>query len=386
MQHGMVKTGERRGFPILKRCILSLSLGFCLLAVKVVDCISTGRVLNRLLECRNYGNCFNLAFLSNYNNSFKASTFHGINAVSYGVTELIPEEISTVTDVALENVNHQESNPDTTSRYSSDDIIILQGLDAVRKRPGMYIGNTGERGVHQLLFEVLDNSVDEYLAGACNKITVTLKANGSVEIYDNGRGIPCEISPTTNKSGLETVLTVLHSGGKFMDINRDANIGEDEQSRCVVGKSFKSKSRTFRKDLKERQNSPYEYSSGLHGVGLSVVNALSEWLIAQVYKGTKVYTMELSKGDIKSPLSCTKGPKRTGTLISFLPDYADVFKIHHEHIPENCEGCTNAFNLETVKTRVEELSYLNPGLQISLIDERVLDENVRFYLFDYLCI
>ncbi|GIX62437.1 DNA gyrase subunit B, putative [Babesia caballi] len=264
------------------------------------------------------------------------------------------------------------------ARYSSDDIVVLQGLDAVRKRPGMYIGNTGESGVHQLLFEILDNSVDEYLAGACNRITVTLRADGSAEVADNGRGIPCEISEKTGLSGLETVLTVLHSGGKFNDAApQTPDDQQDEFYDTVVSRKFRSRQvRGLRKKLKDASNAPYEYSSGLHGVGLSVVNALSRWLRAEVYKGTKVYSMELSQGRVVSPLSVSKGPKRTGTCISFFPDYDGVFKIHHDHVADGpCRGCSEAFKHDTVRTRVEELSYVNPLLTLRLVDERRANED-----------
>ncbi|KAK1936017.1 putative DNA gyrase subunit B [Babesia divergens] len=267
-------------------------------------------------------------------------------------------------------------------RYSSDDIVVLEGLDAVRKRPGMYIGNTGESGLHQMLFEILDNAVDEYMAGACNKITVTLKADGSAMVVDNGRGIPCEISEKTNKSGLETVLTVLHAGGKFNDgTSQSCAEDQDEFYDTEVSRKFHSKQvRGLRKKLKDACNSPYEYSSGLHGVGLSVVNALSKFMRAEVYKGVKVYSLELCEGRIVQPLTVSKGPKRTGTSILFLPDYDNVFTIHHDHVnDEPCKGCSEAFNLETVRTRVEELSYVNPMLTLKLIDERKLNDNGTFW-------
>ncbi|GFE54351.1 DNA gyrase subunit B [Babesia ovis] len=267
------------------------------------------------------------------------------------------------------------------SQYSTDDIVILQGLDAVRKRPGMYIGNTSDSGLHQLLFEVLDNSVDEYLAGSCNKITVTIRADGSVEVSDNGRGIPCEISEKTGKSGLETVLTVLHSGGKFNDAGtKPPEEHPDEFYDTQVSRKFGSHHlRGLRKKLKDHVNSPYEYSSGLHGVGLSVVNALSSWMKAEVYKGSRQYTIELSEGKVVSPLSVSKCAKRNGTTISFLPDYDGIFKMHHEHKTAKCPGCISAFNHDTIKTRLEELSYVNPMLTLKLVDERMVNEDGTFF-------
>ncbi|UKK00850.2 DNA topoisomerase 2 [Theileria orientalis] len=289
-----------------------------------------------------------------------------------------------------------ETLPESSSSYSSDDIIILEGLNAVRKRPGMYIGNTGERGVHQLLYEVLDNSVDEYLAGFCNRVSVSLLKDGSVEISDNGRGIPCDTSPKTGKSGLETVLTILHSGGKFQDILND------NFSSSII----ETHNKNGKENLKKvHEKKIYEYSSGLHGVGLSVVNALSEFLLVDVYKGDKRYHIELSKGQITKPLSeyplngsenkslaLNKesdnkngiNGKKHGTTIRFLPDYQHIFKTHHQHISANsdtgdqCVGCTNGFQLELIKTRIKELSYLNPGLFFELVDYRIQDENGYF--------
>ncbi|ORM39359.1 DNA gyrase subunit B [Babesia sp. Xinjiang] len=268
------------------------------------------------------------------------------------------------------------------SQYSTDDIVVLQGLDAVRKRPGMYIGNTGESGLHQLLFEILDNSVDEYLAGACNRITVTLRQDGSAEVSDNGRGIPCDVSDTTGKSGLETVLTVLHSGGKFNDATSKPREDEkDEFYDTQISRKFRSQHvRGLRKRLKDASDAPYEYSSGLHGVGLSVVNALSRWMRADVYKGTRAYSMELSEGRVVSPLSVSKCAKRTGTTIAFMPDYDSIFQIHHDHQPVgHCSGCISAFNYDIVRTRVEELSYVNPMLTLRLVDERRTNDDGTFW-------
>eukprot|EP00375_Theileria_parva_P003959 XP_766646.1 DNA gyrase subunit B [Theileria parva strain Muguga] len=309
--------------------------------------------------------------------------------------DFIPSSV-TDDDQREENVQQLQDNEE----YRSDDIIVLEGLNAVRKRPGMYIGNTGERGVHQLLYEVLDNSVDEYLAGFCNKITVSLMNDGSVEVSDNGRGIPCDISPKTGKSGLETVLTVLHSGGKFQDIFPPNSIS--------VKPDDKNDSKSSKKGSKELEEKRiYEYSSGLHGVGLSVVNALSEFLIVDVFKGSKSYHIELSKGNITKPLTEFSEPETTdqpnpnlkkyGTTIRFLPDYKHIFKTHHQHteteneensgtstdkndLDTKCSGCKNGFILDLIKTRAKELSYLNPGLFIKLVDYRISNENnVKLY-------
>ncbi|EDO07537.1 DNA gyrase B family protein [Babesia bovis T2Bo] len=296
-------------------------------------------------------------------------------------TEL--EAASSVNQEYVELQDGPEVPRPRLSEYSTDDIVVLQGLEAVRKRPGMYIGNTTETGLHQLLFEILDNSVDEYLAGCCNKITVTLRADGSAEISDNGRGIPCDVSEKTGKSGLETVLTVLHSGGKFNDTTSKPTPEDqvDEFYDTHISRKFRSQHvRGLRKRLKDASSNPYEYASGLHGVGLSVVNALSAWLRADVYKGTKQYSIQLSRGMVTEPLSVSKCAKRTGTTISFMPDYDHVFIAHHDHqVDTECPGCASAFNHDTVRNRIEELSYVNPMLTLRLVDERLVNEDGSFH-------
>jgi len=167
--------------------------------------------------------------------------------------------------------------------YGADQIQVLEGLEPVRKRPGMYIGSTGERGLHQLVYEVVDNSIDEALAGFCDTINVTINEDNSIEVIDNGRGIPIEKNSKTGKSTLETVLTVLHAGGKF---NNDA----------------------------------YKVSGGLHGVGVSCVNALSEFLIAEVNWNGKTYRQNYERGITKSELEFIGNTDKTGTKILFLPD------------------------------------------------------------------
>lgn len=207
--------------------------------------------------------------------------------------------------------------------YDAQAITVLEGLEPVRKRPGMYIGSTGQRGLHHLVFEVVDNSVDEALAGHCTDITVTLHADNSVEVQDNGRGIPCSKHPTTGKSALETVLCVLHAGGKFG--------GED---------------------------SGYKVSGGLHGVGISVVNALSELLTVNVVRDGQFHTMSFAQGKVQSEMAISPsvGVPR-GTTVRFKPD-ATVFKT------------TTDFDFDKLAMRMDELAYLNAGLTIRLIDKR----------------
>ena len=205
--------------------------------------------------------------------------------------------------------------------YDASDIQVLEGLDPVRKRPGMYIGSTGPRGLHHLVYEVVDNSIDEALAGICDHIIIKINKNGSVEITDNGSGIPVDIHPQTGKSTVETVLTILHAGGKF-------------------------------------DNSAYKVSGGLHGVGVSVVNALSNKLVATVKRNGKIYRQEFSKGHRKSDLEVIGETKKddTGTTIYFEPD---------DTIFETVE-----FSDEVLSKRFREMAFLNKGIKIEFIDER----------------
>ncbi|MDU7150893.1 DNA topoisomerase (ATP-hydrolyzing) subunit B [Peptoniphilus grossensis] len=205
--------------------------------------------------------------------------------------------------------------------YDASDIQVLEGLDPVRKRPGMYIGSTGPRGLHHLVYEVVDNSIDEALAGICDHIIIKINKNGSVEITDNGSGIPVAIHPQTGKSTVETVLTILHAGGKF-------------------------------------DNSAYKVSGGLHGVGVSVVNALSNKLVATVKRDGKIYRQEFSKGIRKSELEVIGETKLddTGTTIYFEPD---------DTIFETVE-----FSDEVLSKRFREMAFLNKGIKIEFIDER----------------
>ena len=205
--------------------------------------------------------------------------------------------------------------------YDASDIQVLEGLDPVRKRPGMYIGSTGPRGLHHLVYEVVDNSIDEALAGICDHIIIKINKKGYVEISDNGSGIPVDIHPQTGKSTVETVLTILHAGGKF-------------------------------------DNSAYKVSGGLHGVGVSVVNALSNKLIATVKRNGKIYRQEFAKGIRKSELEIIGETKKedTGTTIYFEPD---------DTIFETVE-----FSDEVLSKRFREMAFLNKGIKIEFIDER----------------
>jgi DNA gyrase subunit B len=215
----------------------------------------------------------------------------------------------------------------TTTRdsYQAKDITVLEGLEAVRRRPGMYIGSTGPRGLHHLIWEVVDNSVDEAMAGYCSKIVVTLRGDGGVEVIDDGRGIPVDRMEKTKRSALTTILTTLHSGGKF-------------------------------------EQGAYTVSGGLHGVGISVVNALSTRLEAEVRRDGNVYTQDFSVGKPKAKDPKKERPiKKTGTTIRFWPD-PDIFTE------------TTEFEYDIVASRLRETAFLNRGLEITLVDERVEEE------------
>jgi len=207
--------------------------------------------------------------------------------------------------------------------YGAEQIQVLEGLEPVRKRPGMYIGSTGPRGLHHLVYEVVDNSVDEALAGHCDHIEIILRADGSALISDNGRGIPTDIHPRTGKSALETVLTVLHAGGKF-------------------------------------GSGGYKVSGGLHGVGISVVNALSEWVHVTVYRDGSEFNQRFEKGVSKGELETKKQngkPSKKGTTICFKPDKT-IFSGGIE------------FEYALLSSRLRELAYLNGGVKIVFRDER----------------
>lgn len=203
--------------------------------------------------------------------------------------------------------------------YNAGSIQVLEGLEPVRKRPGMYIGSTGTKGLHHCVMEVMDNSIDEVLAGRADTVKVVIYKDGSISVEDNGSGIPVEVHPKTGKSTLETVLTVLHAGGKF---NNDA----------------------------------YKVSGGLHGVGVSCVNALSEWLIATVKRGGHIYEQHFARGKAQGDIEVVGDTKESGTTIQFMPD-EEIFD-------------TTEFSKEVLVNKFRETAFLNKGVRITLIDER----------------
>jgi len=215
-----------------------------------------------------------------------------------------------------------------SSQYTAKDIQILEGLEAVRRRPGMYIGDTGSRGLHHIVYEVVDNAIDEAMAGWCSKIEIRIHADGHVSVEDNGRGIPTDLHPQTGRPAAEVVLTTLHAGGKF-----------DKKS--------------------------YQVSGGLHGVGVSVVNALSEWLNLTVWREGKEWRQTYSKGKPTSDLCCGEPTDKNGTLIEFMPDSSIFDEIE--------------FSWETLAGRFREMAFLNPGLSIELKDEVSETEKVFHY-------
>lgn len=216
--------------------------------------------------------------------------------------------------------------------YNEQDIQVLEGLDPVRKRPGMYIGSTDSRGLHHLVTEVVDNSIDEALAGFCTKIVVEILADGSVRVSDNGRGIPTGIIEKEGKSAVEVVLTKLHAGGKF-------------------------------------GNGGYKISGGLHGVGVSCVNALSEWLDVVVKQNGKIYGMTFNRGVPQKPLAEKGSCSDTGTIVTFYPDYEEIFE-------------PNEFDYDILRGRLRELAYLNKGLAIELADRREGREREELFLYE----
>ncbi|KEG03887.1 DNA gyrase subunit B, putative [Plasmodium vinckei vinckei] len=263
------------------------------------------------------------------------------------------------------------------NNYDAKDIVILEGLEAVRKRPGMYIGNTDSKGLHQILFEIVDNAVDEYNNHECNQIKVIIHNDESITIEDNGRGIPCDIHEKTKKSALETVLTVLHSGAKFLDDDTNMVVEEEkvkqkktkkevqETGNSNVSNNSKGADTSVdgtkeNKDKNKTNESlqKYKYSSGLHGVGLSVSNALSTFMKVNVFRDNKIYNIELEKGKVVKELNVQDCPiKKRGTQIHYKPDNT-IFKTNIKH------------NSEFIKNRLHQLAYLNDKLTFYFYDER----------------
>ncbi len=239
-----------------------------------------------------------------------------------------PTEIETVLSTNDEDSNNKESR----SNYTASNIDVLEGLEAVRKRPAMYIGSTGPQGLHHLVYEVVDNSIDEALAGHCNEITVVIHEDGSCSVEDNGRGIPIDIHPEKGVPAAELVLSTLHAGGKF---NKDN----------------------------------YKVSGGLHGVGVSCVNALSEWLVLDVWRGGDHYTQRYSRGDKTTELSKLEKTEKRGTRVRFFPDDT----IFQE---------TTEFKRAILSKRLQELAFLNPGLSIFFKDEREEEPWVKLFHYE----
>ena len=222
-----------------------------------------------------------------------------------------------------ESENHKK-----VADYSAKDIQVLEGLEAVRKRPGMYIGSTDQRGLHHLVYEIAYNSVDEAMSGICDRIAIDISADNVVTVEDNGRGIPVEIHPTTKVSALQTVMTVLHAGGKF------------------GGKA-------------------YQVSGGLHGVGASVVNALSEWMSVTVKRDGKLYKQEYKRGIPTGPVAVVGKSEGTGTITSFFADKA-IFT-------------ETEYDFDTLADRIREMAYLNRALEISFDDKRHGKEQTYYF-------
>ena len=218
---------------------------------------------------------------------------------------------------------------DIDLEYGANQIQVLEGLEAVRKRPGMYIGSTGSRGLHHLVYEIVDNSIDEALAGFCTKIIVEILPENIIRVRDNGRGIPVGIHPKLGIPAVTVVFTVLHAGGKF-------------------------------------GGSGYKVSGGLHGVGASVVNALSSWLKVRVFDGEKVYEQKFERGNIVSDLTASDCSDFRGTEISFKFD-EDIFKDVKD------------YDFQILATRLREQAFLNAGLEIDLIDKRQEESKIEIF-------
>ena len=229
-----------------------------------------------------------------------------------------------------EEKNFEVNNGHNQDEYDASQIQILEGLEAVRKRPGMYIGSTSLTGLHHMVYEIVDNGVDEALAGFCHEITVTIREDNSIMVEDDGRGIPVDIQKKAGKPAVEVVFTILHAGGKF-------------------------------------GNGGYKVSGGLHGVGASVVNALSEWLEVKVYKNGKIYQQRYERGKVMYPLKVVGDcdPEKHGTTVCFKPD-AEIFE-------------ETVFDYKTIKTRLRETAFLTKGLKIRVIDQREIPHDRTFH-------
>src|SRR5258705_9344496 len=231
----------------------------------------------------------------------------------------------------LEQTENSNPSSESPTEYRAAQLGKLEGLDAVRKKPGMYIGGTDERALHHCVTEVLDNSVDEYLAGACTRIDVTIHVDGSLSIRDNGRGIPVDMHPEYKIPGVELVLTTLHSGGKY-------------------------------------GQGGYTYSGGTHGVGAKCVNAVSEWFSVEVSRDGQVYHMRFERGKTTKKLEVIGKANGNGTLITFKPD-PEIFLE------------TTEFKSDRITQRLRELAFLNSGLQISFLDERLAEGKRELFYY-----
>ena len=235
-------------------------------------------------------------------------------------------------EAKIRNLNRRkEMGSKVEQEYGANQIQILEGLEAVRKRPGMYIGTTSEKGLHHLVYEIVDNAVDEALAGYCSEITVTINKDGSVTVVDNGRGIPTGIQEKAGIPAVDVVFTMLHAGGKF-------------------------------------GGGGYKVAGGLHGVGASVVNALSEWLEVEIYRDGKIHKQRYERGKIIHPLEIIGNTRKKGTMVTFMPDDT-IFE-------------TLNFDYDTLRTRLREMAFLTKGLKITLSDKRAGREKEREFHYE----